>query len=131
MPKAPIALLIDADRGYGNVLREILEMKGFHVFRAYDSLGAVALLESLHPDLILLDVTMSEINGLAFIQGIKMDPSYANTKVIVMSSRIMDAEKAAAIEAGADALLEKPMVVDDLLEAVKEFLPDKEGIVFR
>jgi DNA-binding response OmpR family regulator len=99
MPEAPIALIIDADRGFGNAIREILEMKGFYVFRAYDSLGAVSLLESLHPDLILLDVTMSEINGLAFIQGIRTDPHSANTKVIVMSARMTKEEKAAAMEA--------------------------------
>lgn len=109
-------LIIEDDLNIRDVMRMALEFEGYEVSVAKDGQeGLNALKESPHPDLILLDLMMPVLNGWEFVEIKKNDPTIQAIPVVVVSAY---SEKAKCVEC--KAFIEKPLVLGDLLEIVKE-----------
>ncbi len=108
-------LLADDSIAVQRAVEATLEPKDFEVLSV--SRGAEVLLEAkkLHPDLILLDGDLSDVDGYELCRMVKEDPDLMSVPVIIMSSG-EDPEKAR--EAGAEAQLTKPFQGNDLLQQV-------------
>ena len=74
------------------------------------------LFHRLHPDIILLDLGLPDIDGVEVIKKIR---TWTNTPIIVISARTEDADKIEALDAGADDYLTKPFSVDELLARLR------------
>jgi CheY-like chemotaxis protein len=73
-------------------------------------------------DLVLLDVGMPELDGLAACRALKADPATAGTPVVFLTARTQQDDRAAGVDAGADAYLTKPFSPRGLAETVRQFL---------
>jgi DNA-binding response OmpR family regulator len=109
-------LIVDDHADIRRLIRLTLEVEDCVIREAGDA--AVGWQEALRfkPDLVLLDVMMpGDGNGLDLCLAIKLEPSLARTKVIVLSARGGSADREAGTRAGADAYLVKPFSPMQLL----------------
>lgn len=118
-------LVVDDEPSFCTVLSEILRSFGYIVRQAHDAHHAIELLKKATPDLILTDVMMPGMDGLAFIRQIRSDPTRASIPTIVISAKAQAEDIRASKEAGADACLVKPFSARELRDVVHKFLQSK------
>jgi CheY-like chemotaxis protein len=112
---APV-LVVDDDPEIRDVLREVLELAGRAVVEAADGRAALAAAAARAPALILLDVRMPLMDGLAFASAYRAR-SGRPAPIILMTGR--EDPAAAVLATGADALLPKPFDLGDVLALVR------------
>ncbi|HSB89267.1 MAG TPA: response regulator [Anaerolineales bacterium] len=119
-------LVVDDEISYTGVLREILASYGLDVLVAYHGDQALGMLESVQPNLIMLDMMMPGIDGLTLLNRVRRETALRDTPVIVVSANVVNQEKQKALSAGADAFLEKPFSAKELRAALRPFveIPD-------
>ncbi len=115
-------LVVDDDPGFRALLRTTFELVEVEVEEAENAAAAALAICTGQPDVLVLDIHMPGVDGLAFCRKLKADPETRAIAVVLLSGAD-DASEAAAREAGADAFLPKPFsplalanLVDELLE---------------
>lgn len=116
--KEKILVAEDEDSNYELV--KIVLQKRYKLIRAHNGIEAVMLNEDEHPDLVLMDIRMPEMNGLDATRIIKEVSS--NTPVIALSAYAFEENIRDAKEAGCDDFMAKPFKVEALIEIVKKYL---------
>ncbi len=124
----PTILIADDNRLSRELVRDVLETSDCRVFEARDGDEAVSLLDSLAPDLVLLDLEMPAQDGFAVLRAIRRNPRFANLPVAAFTARAMEQERARIQAAGFDACITKPVASAVLRMKVEELLrlPRKE-----
>ncbi|QIR13426.1 response regulator [Shewanella aestuarii] len=120
MDKAKI-LVIDDDPICTGMLLAILG-DDYQVLSANSGSGALDLLSSVKPNLILLDITMPNINGYQVIKHLKGDLRTSNIPVVVISSLVEKSDQDFAINLGADNYLTKPILPNDIQAILNKYL---------
>jgi CheY-like chemotaxis protein len=112
-------LIVDDDAGIRELLTIFLRFKGYPAFGVANGAEALAYLQQrvLLPQLIVLDLTMPVMDGVAFRHAQQQDPHLSAIPVVVMSA----VEELLAPEVPADAYLPKPIEFDALLPLVEEY----------
>ncbi|MFD0869180.1 sigma-54 dependent response regulator [Chlamydia abortus] len=114
-------LVVDDAAFMRMMIRDILTKNGYEVCgEANDGFQAVEKYKELKPDLITMDITMPEMDGIQALKEIKsFDP---NAKVIMCSAMGQQAMVIDAIQAGAKDFIVKPFQADRVIEAIKKTL---------
>ncbi len=108
-PSQPLVLVVDDDEIMRAVARESLTEEGFQVTEADNGIRALAALESLRPDIILLDVMMPEMDGFDTAQAIRRLPGYELVPILIMTA-LDDLESIQrAYQVGATDFITKPI----------------------
>ncbi|HZW01511.1 MAG TPA: response regulator transcription factor [Candidatus Deferrimicrobium sp.] len=110
-PPGPRVLLVEDDVETRAALVRELTARGFRVDPAPDGRTALERWEALRPDVILLDLGLPDMDGLAVIARVRRD---ALTPIVILSGRYEEREKVEALERGADDYVTKPFGVDEL-----------------
>ncbi len=114
-------LIVDDAAFMRMMIKEILSKNGFEVVgEASDGAQAVEKYKELSPDLITLDITMPEMDGISALKEIKKMDS--NAKVIMCSAMGQQAMVIDAIQAGAKDFIVKPFQADRVIEAITKAL---------
>lgn len=108
-PVRQVALVIDDDKIVRAITSEYLEACGFTVEHAIDGRSGLAMACSLHPDLILLDLIMPDMDGFAVCEEIRGASEIARTPVIILTSRDDKASIQRGFDVGASDFLTKPV----------------------
>lgn len=122
--RRPTILVVDDDPTFCAIMGEILRMYQAQVHTASSADEAMAILDSVLPDLILTDVMMPEVDGLTFVRRLRSGGTMASVPIIIVSAGVSQREKAAALQAGADQFLPKPFSLHELRAAVGDLLPN-------
>ena len=114
------------------ILKFLLEMDGYVVFEAADGNEAVKNAAKLHPDLILMDLALPVMDGLAATRVIKGLEDGAQMPIIAISA-YGDSYYSQALEAGCDGLINKPFDFATLEPYLNKYLPhdfafDEDGV---
>ena len=109
-------LIADDDPQMVRALRITLAAHGYEVIAAPDGAAAITMAAQKHPDLILLDLGMPKLDGIAVIQALR---GWTSVPIIVVSGRTGSADKVQALDAGADDFVTKPFQVDELLARLR------------
>jgi len=117
----PKILVVDDDLTVTQLLEALLTMEGHLSATLNDSTKALELVKTFHPDLILLDLMMPDLNGYELCQLLRQNPEYAGIPVMVVSALDDPASRERAARAGARDYITKPFDVDFLLEKIKQF----------
>ena len=116
-------LLADDDPGIREMLGRVLESENYEVVSAKNGNEAAAKFVSWRPDLVLLDLNMPDRDGWSAFRF--MAAAHPSLRVIIITARPNQSEK--ANELGADAIMEKPLNLPALLEAMKGLLAESEA----
>ena len=113
-------LIVDDHEPMRAMLRKVLERAGVNSVRDAAS-GAVALnlLRQRSAQLILVDQTKPEMDGLALVERVRADPSCTDIRIVMLTGRADAAHAEAARNAGVDAVLVKPVAPSGLLAAIE------------
>ena len=109
-------LVADDDAQLQRALRITLASRGYDVVAARDGAEAIELAASAHPDLLLLDLGMPNVDGMDVIRAVR---AWSNVPILVLSGRTDSAEKVEALDAGADDYVTKPFAMDELLARMR------------
>ena len=115
-------ILVAEDEDSNYELVKIVLQKRYRLIRAHNGIEAVNLNEDEHPDLILMDIRMPEMNGLDATRIIK--EINQSTPVIALSAYAFDENIREAKMAGCDEFMAKPFRVENLIEMVKKYLDE-------
>ena len=112
-------LIFDDDPQLLRALRINLSARRYDVLTAPDGTTGVALASRNRPDLIVVDLGLPDIDGVAVVEGIR---GWSTAPIIVLSARHSETVKVNALDAGADDYVTKPFGMDELLARIRAAL---------
>jgi DNA-binding response OmpR family regulator len=116
-------LIVEDDMFLSGLLRAKLEKENFAIIQAQDGIGALDMLKTTRPDLILLDLILPRKNGFEVLQEIHQDPQLQKLPVVIISNLGQETDIVRGKELGAKAYYVKARLsIDELVLKVKEFL---------
>ena len=113
---APVAVLIEDEPQIRRFVRAALEAEGWQVHEADTAKRGLLDAGTRKPDLLVVDLGLPDGNGLDLIRDVR---GWSNVPIVVLSARTDEADKIAALDAGADDYLTKPFGVGELLARVR------------
>ena len=119
---APRILIVEDFEDARELYAEFLRLRGFEVTGAADGPEALHLALPAHYDLIILDLALPRMDGLAVLRALRADPSTARTPIIILSASVGAEPREETLRAGANLFLEKPCLPDELEAAVVKLL---------
>jgi CheY-like chemotaxis protein len=119
-------LLVDDEPVIRELVQAMLEGGGVEVRCVESGARAMQEVHAYRPDLVLLDIVMPGLDGLAVLRLLRADPSLARLPVHMLTARAKPADHAAAEKAGADGYIEKPFR-GQALQALVETLRRRTG----
>lgn len=112
-------LVVDDDQGVVDLISDVLNADSrFDVKAVNNGFAAGMLAKEVHPDLIVLDVMLPDINGKAVCELIRSDPTMADIKIICISGMVEEDKIDELKEAGADDFMHKPLDIDELVRRI-------------
>ena len=109
-------LIVEDEKQIRRFVRTSLEAQGHKVFEAETAKAGLIEAGTRKPDLVILDLGLPDLDGVEFIRDLR---AWSTMPVIVLSARTNEADKIAALDAGADDYLTKPFGVGELLARVR------------
>jgi len=121
-------LLVDDEVDILEFISYNLEKEGYKVYTAQNGAEAIKVAERTLPDLIILDVMMPEMDGIAACEEIRRIPTLKHTMIAFLTARGEDYSQIAGFEAGADDYITKPIRPKVLVSRVKALLKRTSGV---
>ena len=115
-------LVIEDDASVRTLLTKALTGKGYEVVTSEDGLSGLTRLESLHPDLIIVDIMMPRLDGMTFVRAIKSHEHTRQLPVIFLTAKNDPKTMIQGINLGARFYVTKPFQIDELLAKVQKAL---------
>ena len=121
----PTILLVEDDAVNRDMLSRRLERRGYAVVIAEDGRQGVNLAGSAKPDVILMDMSLPELDGWSATREIKADPATAGIPVIALTAHAMASDRQKALDAGCDEYDTKPVDFARLTGKIEAMLAGK------
>ena len=122
-PAAPRVLIVDDNEMNVVLAATVLAHDGFVVESAEDAPSALQRLPSFQPMLILMDIQMPGMDGLALTRLLKADPLWRHVRIVAFTAYAMHGDEAKMRAAGCDGYLSKPINVRTFAASVRALLP--------
>jgi two-component system cell cycle response regulator DivK len=126
MGKGRILVVEDNMDNY-ELVRFVLERAGYDVFLAVNGRDGVAAARLQKPDLILMDLSMPEMDGWAATEKIKTDESTKEISLYALTAHTLPRDRFRAMEAGCDGYISKPIHVESFLMLIQEVFEKING----
>lgn len=112
-------LIVEDERGISDFIATVLTANDYSVLKARDGQTALSLIPSHCPDLVLLDLGLPDMDGLAILRSVR---EWSTVPILVLSARDHEREKVEALDAGADDYITKPFGISELLARIRTAL---------
>ncbi|MCU0816783.1 MAG: response regulator [Cypionkella sp.] len=120
--KKPRILVVEDEDNIAIALDYLMTREGYDHDRIANGAEAMDRIRALHPDLVLLDVMLPEVSGYEICQGVRLDPSLADVKILMMTARGSVIERRKGLALGADGFISKPFELRELRDEVRRLL---------
>ena len=117
-----VILIIEDEAAIRSMLRYALELSGFVVHEAQDTLAADAVLTTTQVDCIVLDWMLPVQSGFQYVQQLRRDKQKQHIPVVMLTAKAEEADKVRALESGADDYVVKPFSPPELIARIKAIL---------
>jgi CheY-like chemotaxis protein len=104
------------------LLRELLEMRGYEIFEAVDGMQALTMIEQVRPHLLVLDLGMPVLDGFGVVRRIRENPVISKLPVLAATAYAMRGDREKVMEAGFDGYLSKPINPKTLNEEIDRLI---------
>lgn len=118
----PRVVIVDDDRDMRELLATALELDGFEVAQAANGLRLITTLHLERPDLIVLDVNMSWIDGFELCRAVRSNRDFAHIPVMFVSGRASAEDRSRGFQVGGDDYFVKPVELEALIHRAKELV---------
>lgn len=115
-------LVVEDDDNIALALDFLMTREGYDHARVADGALALPRIRGMHTDLVLLDVMLPGASGYEICQGVRLDPSLADVKILMMTARGSAIEKRKGLAIGADGFITKPFELKELRAEVRRLL---------
>ena len=115
-------LVVDDEPEIRNLFHLMLDFSGFRVFEAEDGIDALAKVEEIRPDVIILDVMMPNMDGLEACRALRRKPLTTKIPIVMVSGKTRVEDEEAGMAAGATLYLRKPVGREELIQALHHAL---------
>lgn len=115
-------LYIDDDAANRLLVNRILTASGFGYSEADNAREGINMAAEQRPDLILMDISMPDMDGLTATREIRSTPGIANTRVIALTANAMPGDREMILAAGCDGYISKPIDIDTFVDDLMGFL---------
>jgi len=115
-------LVVDDEQDLLDLIEYNLKKEGYNVLKADNGLDGINLAKKNHPDLILLDIMMPEMDGIEVCDVLKKDDSLKNTPIIFLTARSDEKTEIRGLDMGADDYLTKPISTTKLISRINAVL---------
>ena len=115
-------LIVEDNEKNMKLVRDILRHKGHATLEAVTGEECVRLARERRPDLVLMDIQLPDIDGIAALRRIRADPSLDAIPVLAVSASVMPDEQQKIVASGFDAFITKPINLKQFLDTVQRFL---------
>ncbi len=122
MSEKPCILLVDDEEAIIKTVRARLEASGYRVLTAMDGTEGLEKARGEHPDLMILDLMLPNLDGYHVCKLLKGDTRYRKIPIIMLTARAGEKDEKLGYESGADAYLRKPFQTQELLSAIEKFI---------
>jgi two-component system response regulator AdeR len=123
----PVVIVADDDQGIRALFRATLEREGFTVLLAWDGYQAIGLARSSRAAVMLLDLHMPGLDGLAVLRRLRADPNLGKLPVILITGSTAEADRVSALDSGANGVVVKPVSVTELVAHVRAVTAPEEA----
>lgn len=120
--KANVLIIEDNEQNI-YLLKFILEKNDYAVFAAMDGPTGIEKADSIHPDLILLDIQLPGMDGYAVARELKANTGLARIPIVAVTSYAMMGDREKALEAGCAGYIEKPINPETFIHQIEQHLP--------
>jgi len=112
-------LIVDDDAEIVELIVDVLTRDGrFEVKSASSGYDAGIVTEQFHPDVIILDYMLPDVNGNIVCQTIRQNPEFTDTRIIIVSGVVNQGEIEDLLSAGAEDFIKKPFNITDLVDKI-------------
>ncbi len=119
-------LVVDDEVAIVRVLKDRLEMEGFEVLTAYDGAEGVEIARKEQPDLIIMDITMPNMDGLTASKILRETPETAHIPIVMLTARGQESDEKAGYQAGVTLYFTKPFSTRQLVREIRKILGEDE-----
>ncbi|MBR7782450.1 response regulator [Undibacterium sp. LFS511W] len=127
--KQHTVMVVDDSLTVRRVTQRLLTREGYQVILAKDGIDALEQLQSVTPDVMLVDIEMPRMDGFDLTRNVRSDTRTAHIPIIMITSRTADKHRNYAKELGVNEYFGKPYREDDLLEAIVRFIGQENAII--
>src|SRR2546428_5436529 len=117
-----LILVVEADATMQKMGLKTLRSRGFACESAPNGRAAVAMAAALKPGLILMDLSLPEVNGWEATRALKADPAVAGIPVVAVTAHAMVGDRETAIAAGCAECVTKPYELEELVSVVERYI---------
>jgi DNA-binding response OmpR family regulator len=122
MDRKPRILVVEDEDNIAIALDYLMTREGYDHDRIANGGEALGRIRDTHPDLVLLDVMLPEVSGYEICQGVRLDPSLSDVKILMMTARGSSIERKKGMALGADGFITKPFELKELRQEVRRLL---------
>ncbi|MBL4916140.1 response regulator transcription factor [Szabonella alba] len=119
-------LVVEDEDNIAIALNYLMMREGYAHDRIANGGEALDRIRKTRPDLVLLDVMLPEVSGYEICQGVRLDPSLADVKILMMTARGSAIERRKGLALGADGFISKPFELKELRAEVRRLLDGGE-----
>ncbi len=117
-----VILVVEDDPMMQRMALKVLGSHGYRCEVAGNGREGIAMAERLRPTLILMDLSLPELNGWDAARTLRATPHLASIPIIAMTAHAMVGDRESALEAGCDDCLTKPYEIEELVAMVARFI---------
>lgn len=115
-------LYIEDDPNNRMLVRRVLAAEGLKVEEAENARDGIAKALNNPPALILMDISMPEMDGLTATREIRKLPQIAHLRIIALTANAMAGDREMILESGCDGYISKPINIDTFVDEIKQYL---------
>jgi DNA-binding response OmpR family regulator len=115
-------LVVEDEDNIAIALDYLMTREGYQHDRVANGADALPRIRATHPDLVLLDVMLPEVSGYEICQGVRLDPTLSDVKILMMTARGSAIERRKGLALGADGFISKPFELKELRAEVRRLL---------
>lgn len=120
--RMPQILYIEDDANNRMLVRRILSFENIEVLEADNARDGIRMAVDNPPDLILMDISMPEMDGLTATEQIRSQSTIAHIPIVALTANVMEGDRERALEAGCDGYIGKPIDVDTFADQIRNYL---------
>lgn len=117
-----IILLVEDNQDNIESMKDYLESRGYQMFVTNNGQQAIDWLQSQHPDIILMDIQMPEMDGLEATRRIREMPEYTDIPIVALTALSMPGDREKCLSAGISHYLAKPVKLRELAATIQTLL---------